>query len=268
MRAEGDLTIKQHLELIKPTERRNLTKWSRIKSAVKAIGLQGVPQAEFATSEKLDKAQMSRLLRGAYKRYPKLEPALRLLNLLNQQTKRREVSTARVSYLKGGDEIGRCERAEVQQTPPYAEHHAAVKLSELEQEVFRPVQSNFPIMAAIETDEQISVGTQRVLWEMKRDDQGYEVGANDYKATLWHDDHEHETIDQWRRLRKLAGLSGVGKLDRARVAICGRFFRMEELRQATVDVLPIRRELSSQHRPTPAPPRRGARALSVVASLC
>ena len=127
--------------------------------------------------------------------------ALRLLNLLNQQTKRREVSTARVSCLKGGDEIGRCERAEVQQEPPYAEHRAAVKFAELEQEVFQPEQSNFPITAAIETDEQTSVGTQRVLWEMKRDDQGYEVGANDYNATLWHDDHEHEAIDRWHRLR-------------------------------------------------------------------
>ena len=82
-----------------------------------------------------------------------------------------------------------------------------------------------------------------MLWEMKRDDQGYEVGANDYKATLCRDDDGHEAIDRWRRLRKLAGLSGVGKLDPERaLPFAARFFRMEKLRQATVDALPTRRE--------------------------
>ena len=146
-----------------------------------------------------------------------------------------------------------------------AEHHAAVKLAELEQEVFQPVQSNFPIMAAIETDKQISVGTRRVLWEMKRDDQGYEVGANDYKATLWHDDHEHEAIDQWRRLRDFAGLSSVGKLDLQRaLRIAARFFQIEELRRATVDALPTVETPKTingavETPPTSLPLRRGAR---------
>ena len=103
---EAVLVVKRELDLIRPTARKNVGKWSRIKAAVKAIGLDGMTQTEFAVAERLDEGQLSRLLRAAYKRHPKLDRPLRLLNLLNQQTKRREVSTARVSCLKGGDEIG------------------------------------------------------------------------------------------------------------------------------------------------------------------
>ena len=137
------LAIKQHLELIRPTAPR-IRRNGPASNPPLRQSASGHPPNGICRREKLDKGQMSRLLRGAYKRHPKLDRPLRLLNLLNQQTKRREVSTARVSYLKGGDEIGRCERAEVQQDAPYAEHRAAVKLAELKQEVFRPSSRTSP----------------------------------------------------------------------------------------------------------------------------
>jgi hypothetical protein len=45
---EAVLIVRRHLELLKPTARKNAVKWSRIKSAVRAIGLEGVTQAKFA----------------------------------------------------------------------------------------------------------------------------------------------------------------------------------------------------------------------------
>jgi hypothetical protein len=235
------LVVKEHLELIKPTARRNVVKWTRIKAAVRAIGWDGLTRAEFALNEKLDQGQLSRLLSDAYKRYPKLEPALKLLNLLNQQTKRRVLSTPRVSCLLGEEDrcVVRWKSAEVLQQ--IVERPGAVKFYELIVELLQPARSSFPITAAIEAAEHVSVGTQRVA-----DD------AKDYKATLWDHDHDrwHDAIDRWHRLRAHVGLSKIGKLDLGRaLPIAERFFQLEELRQAIIDALPIRPEF-----PTTATP--------------
>ena len=231
--------IKEHLELIKPTARRNVVKWTRIKAAVRAIGWDRLTQAEFADAAGLDKGQLSKLLRDAYRRYPKLERPLKLLNLLNQQTKRRVLSTPRVSCLLGGEEFSsvRWESADILQQ--IAEPPAVVKLYELVLELIQPGRSNFPITAAIEADERVSVGTHREAGETK-----------DYRVKLWNEDDDHEAIDRWHRLRAYAGLSKSEKLNLACVPpIAERFFELEELRQAVIDALPTRPEF-----PTTATP--------------
>lgn len=236
---EAVLVVKEHLELIKPTAPRNVVKWTCIKAAARAIGWDGLTQAEFALNEKLDKGQLSRLLGDAYKRYPKLERALKLLNLLNQQTKRRVLSTPRVSCLLGGEDrcVVRWKSAEVLQQ--IVERPGAVKLYELVLELLQPGQSSFPFTAAIEADEQISVGTHRVADETK-----------DYRVKLWNEDEDYEVIDRWHRLRAYAGLSKSEKLDLRRgLPIAERFFELDELRQAVIDALPIRPEF-----PTTATP--------------
>jgi len=247
--------VEAQLELIKPTARRNVLKWSRIKAAVRAIGIEGRTQQEFASNEKLDEGQVSRLMNDAYKRYPKLRHALKLLNLLNQQVNRGELSNTLVSCLRG-KELLVGKRAEDQQQEPYAEYPAAVKLAELDHEIFPPITSNYPAALVIKDKEDATVGTRRVLWEMRLDDKGYEVGVNDYKARLWNqDDHDrwHDTIDTWHRLRRFAGLSTTEGLDLPRVLpIAGLFFGAEALRQATTEALP--RHIGETELPTSATP--------------
>ena len=55
------LTVKRYLELIKPTSRRNTKRLERIADAVKAIGLEGVCQADYAAANGIDPGFLSRL---------------------------------------------------------------------------------------------------------------------------------------------------------------------------------------------------------------
>jgi hypothetical protein len=248
---------KQYLEIIKPTSRRNLQKRDRIKNVIEAA-LQGWTQADMAKEWTLDPGFLSRLIKDAYKQHPNLKPALRLLNLLNLQAKRDELSSSWLCALQWGD--GNSEQGEAQQPSPYAEKPNTVKLVEVYRRAFPQPESNYCAMVDRMASEAVDVGTQRVLRTAKGWDKSYDDGdRTDYRAQLWNDksDRLHDAIDEWHRLRRCAGMPDkpfkdhehgtscvwpifdVRDLRRQRaLSAAALFYRSEAIRQATIARLP------------------------------
>jgi hypothetical protein len=245
------LTVGRHLETIGPTSRRSVKKWVRIKAAVEAIGLRGVSQADFAIADKMDAAQLSRLLSDCYRRYPGLKPALRYLNLLNLHRKRRELSSSPKISLQGGSKKEDQDVDHVTQRAPYDDYPVAIKLAELLHEALPPLRSNYEAMI-VRVGEAIvpEAGTLRTLWEP---DHGDEIGERiDYKARLAvRDDNgtQLDAIDALRRLRQHADI-GYGELDLKRALQAATdFFKVETIRKATIARLPV--EIERPNRATP-----------------
>ena len=237
--------LKQHLEIIKPTFRRNRQKRERIRGIIKAA-LEGWTQADIAEEWSLDPAIISRLIKDAYNDYPNLKRPLRQLNLLNLHAKRRELSSSWLSALQGG--AGNSEQDELLPTPaPYIDKPNTVKLLELYRRAFPRRELIWSAMVDAMTDEAVSVGTQRVLRTAKGWNNGYdEADRTDYRAGLWHDDYDYDAIDVWLRLRRSIDCAATFKefID----ALDGYpldehlawFFHKEDLRCATIDGLPTR----------------------------
>jgi hypothetical protein len=238
--------LKEHLAIIKPTSRRNLQKRERLKAIIKAE-LEGGTQADIARELSLDPGFLSRQLKDAYKDYPKLGPALRLLNLLNLQAKRDELSSSWLGAVLWGLENSRQDK-DPSWPSPYADKPNTVKLIELHRRAFPQPGSNFSTMVDDMAKDAVDVGTQRVLRTAKGWDKGYdEADRTDYQAALWQDDYRYDSLDVWLRLRRSIDCPATFK--EFIVAFGGYpleehlawFFHKEDLRRATVDSLPSTR---------------------------
>lgn len=237
--------LKQHLEIIKPTSSRNRIRRERLRGIIKAA-LEGWTQADIAKEWSLDPAIVSRLIKDAYNDYPNLEQPLRFLNLLNLHAKRRELSSSWLSALQWG--AGNCEQDEPLPTAaPYIDKPSTVKLLEIHRQAFPHRKSNWSAMVDAMADEAVSVGTQRVLRTAKVLNQRYDDGdVTDYRARLWHDDYDYNSIEVWLRL--LRSIDCAATIKEFIVAFDGYpieehlawFFHKEDLRCATIDGLPTR----------------------------
>ena len=237
--------LKQHLEIIRPTSRRNRQKRERIRGVIKAA-LAGWTQADLAREWSLDPAIISRLIKDAYNEYPNFKRPLRQLNLLNLHAKRRELSSSWLCALQWG--AGNSEQDEPLPTAaPYIYKPSTVKLLELYGRAFPQRASIWNAMVDAMSDEAVSVGTQRVLRTAKGWNNGYdEADRTDYRAGLWRDDYDHDAIDIWLRLRRSIDCADTFK--EFILAFDGYpldehlawFFHKEGLRCATIDGLPTR----------------------------
>jgi hypothetical protein len=265
---DADQRIKKLLPHIRSVDRRGYNKWIRIRDAVKAIGLGGWCQADYAAESGLEPAYLSKILAEAYNRFPSLEHPLRLANLLNLLWKRRQLTSRGLLPLQGGggersdddpqktaDRLRAIRRVEQQ----YNQFPWGVKLAELHYRAFPTLQSNWCAMVDVLCDETPSGGTQRVE-RVIRDSWGHEIDRTDYRARLSPTDHDQwfDAVDAWQRLRQFVGLSNGGPITDQHVILlllaAEAFFTAEHWLRGVIDSLPTRSMRERKRQPRCATP--------------
>jgi hypothetical protein len=211
-----------HIDSIKATSRKSLDKVARIRAVIKGV-LEGGTFADVAAELHQDRAVISRDMADTYAKWPKLKPAITLLNLLNNMAKRRELSTAWQFALQRGEQIiddGVLIWGEWPNSGPHnhvADPDHVVKLAELQHKAFPPIRSNFGASVAaishvtpkgdVMWEGSPNRGTQRIEY-VHRNKWDYETERTDGSVRIgaFKDYGRHGAIDAWQELRETAGL--------------------------------------------------------------